>query len=157
MSHPEQSRHLSPPGSPEAGFTLVELMLAVVMLVIGLVGVASTMSSMIRYQDLSAARTDMSTLADNKIEQLRAAAATRSTDTLQLAVGGSLTVPTAQHVDTVTERGRAYVRLWVVAAGLGGTRDLTLRIRPLVDSDRTPATLDFRSLILPLTSVGGVE
>jgi type II secretory pathway pseudopilin PulG len=141
----------------QGGFTLIELMLAIVMLVVGLFAMASTMASMTRYQDLSAARTDMGTLADNKFEQLRAAASTRTTDTLQLAIGGSLTVPTLLHTDTLTERGRTYVRLWVVAAGVGGTKDVTLRIQPLVDERRTPARIDFRTLILPLTSVGGIE
>jgi type II secretory pathway pseudopilin PulG len=144
-------------GRNQGGFTLIELMLGIVMIVVGLLALATTMASMTRYQDLSAARTDMGTLADNKFEQLRAAASTRTVDTLQLAFGGSLTVPTAQHVDTLMERGRSYVRLWVVTAGVGGTKDVTLRIQPLVDTDRTPATIDFRTLILPLTSVGGIE
>ena len=150
-------RNIGRPGPDQSGFTLIELMLGIVMLVVGLLALATTMASMTRYQDLSAARTDMGTLADNKFEQLRAAASTRSVDTLQLAIGGSLTIPTAQHVDTLMERGRSYVRLWVVAAGVAGTKDVTLRIQPLVDTDRTPATIDFRTLILPLTSVGGIE
>jgi type II secretory pathway pseudopilin PulG len=132
------------------GFTLIELMLSIVMLVVGLLAMATTMASMMRYQDLSAARTDMTALADNKFEQLRAAASTRTVDTLQLAIGGSLTIPTAQHVDTLTERGRTYVRLWVVAAGPGGTRDVRLRIQPLVDEPRTPAQIDFRTMIQSL-------
>jgi Tfp pilus assembly protein PilV len=145
------------PDRREGGFTLIELTLAIVMLVVGVLAAASTMASMTRYQDLSAARTDMSTLADNKFEQLRAAASTRTADTVQLAIGGNLNTPTAPHTDTVQERGRTYVRTWVVAPGVGGTRDITLRIRPLTDDARTPARLEFRSLILVLTSVGGIE
>jgi prepilin-type N-terminal cleavage/methylation domain-containing protein len=141
----------------EAGFTLVELMLSMIILVVGILAMTGTMASMTRYQDLSAARTDMTTLADNKLEQLRAAATTRSTDTLQLALGGDLVNPAALHVDTLVERGRTYVRLWTVAAGLGGTRDVTLRIRPLTDDARTPAQIDFRTQVLVLTSVGGIE
>jgi prepilin-type N-terminal cleavage/methylation domain-containing protein len=134
-------------GRGENGFTLIELMLAIIVVVVGLLGIASTMASMSRYQDLSAARTDMAALADNKFEILRAAAATRTVDTLALAIGGSLTVATAPWTDVVTERGRTYVRLWLVAAGVGGTRDVTLRIQPQVDDRRTPRLIDFQTLI----------
>jgi prepilin-type N-terminal cleavage/methylation domain-containing protein len=134
-------------GRGEDGFTLIELMLAIVVVVVGLLGIASTMAAMTRYQDLSAARADMNALADNKLEQLRAAAATRTVDTLQLALGGDLTVATAQHNDVVTERGRTYARLWLVAAGVGGALDVTLRIQPQVDDQRTPRLIDFRTLI----------
>lgn len=148
MSEPVQRRRARRSRGDD-GFTLIELMMSIVMLVVGILALATTMASITRYQDLSAARTDMATLADNKLEQLRAAAATRTADTLQLAFGGSLLIPMPQHVDTLQERGRTYFRRWVVAAGPGGTRDLRLRIRPLVNDVRTPTSLDFRTLILP--------
>lgn len=131
----------------EAGFTLIELALSIIVLSVGILGLASTMASMTRYQDLSAAHADMTAVATNKIEQLRAAASTFHADTVQLVVGGSLTVPTAPYTDNVTERGRTYVRLWVVTAGAGGTRNVTLRIQPVVDDVRTPARIDFSTLI----------
>lgn len=131
----------------EAGFTLIELALSIIVLTVGVLGLATTMASMTRYQDLSAAHADMTALATNKIEQLRAAASTFHADTVQLVVGGSLAVPTAPYTDTVTERGRTYVRLWVVTAGPGGTRNVTLRVQPLVDDVRTPAQLEFATLI----------
>jgi prepilin-type N-terminal cleavage/methylation domain-containing protein len=132
---------------PEAGFTLVELMFAIVVLVVGVLAMASTMASMTRYQDLSAAHADMMALGDHKLEQLRVAATYRTADTMQLVPGGSLTVPTAQHVDTLVERGRTFIRLWAVAAGPAGTRQVTLRVRPQVDDVRTPSQLDFTTLI----------
>jgi prepilin-type N-terminal cleavage/methylation domain-containing protein len=135
----------------ESGFTLVELMLAIIVLVVGVLGLASTMMSMTRYQDLSAVHADMTALGDHKIEQLRVAATYMTADTMQLVVGGSVTVPTAQHVDTLVERGRTFIRLWEVQAGPGGTRQLALRVRPLVDDARTPARLDFTTLIQIMT------
>jgi type II secretory pathway pseudopilin PulG len=135
----------------ESGFTLVELMLGIIVLVIGVLGLASTMMSMTRFQDLSAAHADMTALGDHKIEQLRVAATYMTADTMQLVVGGSLTVPTAQHVDTLVERGRTYLRLWQVQDGPGGTRQVTLRVQPLVDDVRTPARLDFTTLIQIMT------
>jgi prepilin-type N-terminal cleavage/methylation domain-containing protein len=140
---------LMPAGQPggEEGFTLIELMLSIIVLTVGVLGLASTMTSMTRYQDLSAAHADMTAMADNKFEQLRAAASTFHADTVQLAIGGSLAVATAPHTDVVTERGRTYVRLWIVTAGPGGTRSITLRIQPVVDDVRTPARIDFSTLI----------
>jgi prepilin-type N-terminal cleavage/methylation domain-containing protein len=139
-------------GAPESGFTLIELMLAIIVLTVGVLGLASTMASMTRYQDLSAAHADMTALADNRLEQLRVAASYRTADTMQLVVGGDLTTPTAPYTATVMERGRSYVLTWVVVAGPGGTRNVTLRVTPLVDDVRTPARLDFTTLIQMLTA-----
>jgi prepilin-type N-terminal cleavage/methylation domain-containing protein len=144
---------LTAPVTPkESGFTLVELMLAIIVLVVGLLAMASTMASMTRYQDLSAVHADMTALGDHKIEQLRVAATYQTADIAQLDVGGSLTVPTALHVDTLVERGRTFIRLWQVQVGPGGTRQVTLRVRPQVDDARTPAQLDFTTLIQIMTA-----
>ena len=127
----------------ESGFTLPELLIALTILTVGLLGLASVMAGVTRYQELATNRNDMTLLADSKLERLRAAATTRTTDTLELALG--------QHVDTVTSaRGRRFVRLWHVTAGPtgGGSRSVTLRIRPLVDERRTPRQLDFMTIIL---------
>ena len=133
----------------EQGFTLIELMIAMVVIVIGVLGVASTTVSMTRTQDLTAARVDMAALADNKFEELRGFAGAKAqvpADIAQLAVGGSLTVATAGYNDVVVERGRSYSRLWVVTAGVGGTRDVTIRITSQT-GNRPPAPKDFHTLI----------
>jgi hypothetical protein len=135
----------------ESGFSLVELLLGIIVLTVGLLGLASTMASMTRYQDLSAVHADMTALGDHKIEQLRVAATYMTADTMQLVIGGSLTVPTAQHVDTLVERGRTFIRLWEVQAGPGGTRQVALRVVPLVDDARTPSRVDFNTLIQIMT------
>jgi prepilin-type N-terminal cleavage/methylation domain-containing protein len=135
---------------PEKGFTLVELMIAIVVIVIGVLGIASTTATMIRFQDVSAARTDMAALADNKFEDLRGFASARAlvlADTSQLTPGGSLTVATAGYNDVVTERGRTYTRLWLVTIGVGTTRNVTLRITPQLASSRGPQSKDFNTLI----------
>lgn len=139
-------------GRGEAGFTLIELMLSVVILVFGLLGLASAMASMTRYHNLAATRAEMTLLADAKLEELRAKAANPPIDSTQLAPGGSLVTPTALHADTVSGRaGRRYLRLWEVVPGAGGTRHLTLRIMPEVDDRQTPARLDFTTQILIAT------
>ena len=135
----------------DRGFTLVELMIAVVILTMGLLGLASGTATMTRYQAQSSARAEMTLLADSKVEQLRAAATVLTPDTVQLQIGGSVTTPTALHTDTlVGPSGRVYVRLWSVQAGPSATRDLRLRIQPEVVVPQTPARLDFAALIVPL-------
>jgi prepilin-type N-terminal cleavage/methylation domain-containing protein len=147
------SPRTTPVRAPQAGFTLVELMIAIIVLVVGVLGLASTMVSMTRYQALGISHADMTALGDHKLEQLRVAATYSTADTMQLVIGGSLTVPTAQHVDTLIERGRTYVRLWQVQAGPGGTREVLLRVQPLVDDVRTPAQLNFTTLIQMMTNL----
>jgi prepilin-type N-terminal cleavage/methylation domain-containing protein len=50
------------------------------------------MSAVTRREILSSSRIELMTQADNKMEELRAFAHTRTVDTLQLAIGGSITV-----------------------------------------------------------------
>jgi prepilin-type N-terminal cleavage/methylation domain-containing protein len=140
----------------QQGFTLIELMIAIVVIVIGVLGVASTSVSMTRTQDLTAARVDMAALADNKFEQLRGFASAKAlvtADTSQLTPGGSLTVATAGYNDVVVERGRSYSRRWLVAIGVGGTRDVRIRITPQT-GNRPPAPKDFHTLIAIACGVG---
>jgi prepilin-type N-terminal cleavage/methylation domain-containing protein len=137
---------------PESGFTMVELLLGIVVLAVGVLGLASTMASMSRYQTLGATHADMTALGDHKIEQLRVAATYQTADTMQLVVGGSVAAPTAPYADSLVERGRTYVRLWQVQAGPAGTRQVNLRVRPQVDDARTPAQVDFTTLIQIMTA-----
>ena len=138
-----------PRAQSEVGFTLIELMIAIVVIVIGVLAMSSVTATTIRQQDVSAARTDMAALADNKFEDLRgfAGAVVRTADTMQLVPGGNLAANVANYNDAVTERGRTYTRRWIVTAGVGGTRDVTIRIIPPAMGPRTPQSKDFFSLI----------
>ena len=131
------------------GFSLPELMVAIMVLTVGLLGLAASMASMMRYQDLASNRAEMAGLGDSKLEQLRGAGSTRSSDTLQLAVGGSLTSAVASHADTVTTlRGRVYFRRWTVVAGPAGSREVTMRVAPQLQDIRTPAKVDVSSIVI---------
>jgi hypothetical protein len=66
---------------------------------------------------------------------------------VQLAIGGNLTANVADHNDVVTERGRTYTRRWVVTAGVGGARNVTVRIEAQAGGPRAPASKDFHTLI----------
>lgn len=140
---------MPPRARSEVGFTLIELMIAIVVIVIGVLAMSSVTATTIRQQDMSAARTDMAALADNKFEDLRgfAGAVVRTADTMQLVPGGDLAANVANYNDAVTERGRTYTRRWIVTAGVGGTRDVTIRIIPPAMGPRTPQSKDFFSLI----------
>jgi prepilin-type N-terminal cleavage/methylation domain-containing protein len=134
-----------------AGFTLIELMMAIVVLTVGLLGLATVMASVTYRQQIGVNRADMLDMANAKLEQLRAAATSRAADTMQLTLGGSLTAAVANHADAVTSpRGRVFLRRWVVTAGPSGVRTVVLRVLPQVDDRKTPAQIDFTTYILIL-------
>jgi prepilin-type N-terminal cleavage/methylation domain-containing protein len=133
----------------QRGFTLIELMIAIIVITVGILGISGGMATMMRRQEGTASRADMATVADSKFEDLRsfAGAAVRTADTMQLVPGGSITVATAGYNDVVTERGRTYTRLWVVTNGVGGTRQVIIRIRAQATASLTPVEKDFVTLI----------
>ena len=132
-----------------AGFSLAELVVAILVLSIGLLGVAGVMAGISGRQLRTTSRIEMTALADSKLEELRALARTGTADTVQLTVGGSLTSSEPDHFDSVVSpSGRSYVRRWRVEAGPGGTRVVTLRIEPLNGSRSVLASLEFPALVL---------
>jgi len=132
-----------------AGFSLIELTIALVILSVGVIGMASVMASSNRVQRLSRSRMEMLGLAEGKIEELRAIAAAGTADTVQLGMGGSFESNIAHHHDTVAGgSGRSYVRRWVVTAGAAGTRSVTVRVQPVFPAHRDVAPLDLTTLLL---------
>ena len=110
------------------GFSLVELVFALIILSVGVLGMAGLMVAVARSEMRTTARVELTEVVQNKIEELRAVAAAGTADTVELNVGGTLGTPTTNHVDTTTSSaGRWYVRTWTVAAGPGGSRTLTVR------------------------------
>lgn len=140
----------SSPRRPRRGFSLPELMLAIVVLAIGVLALAGTMLALMRYQELASNRAEMVSFGDSKLEDLRGAGVSQSADTVQLAVGGSLTSAAALHCDTLTSaRGRVYYRLWQVAAGpVPSTRDVQLRVVPQVKDRVTPVRVDVHTMVI---------
>ncbi|MBI2073204.1 MAG: prepilin-type N-terminal cleavage/methylation domain-containing protein [Gemmatimonadetes bacterium] len=133
----------------EAGFTLAELMVAVLLLVVGVLAVASIMATATLRQVRSTVVTEMTALAESKVEELRAHAIYKSADTVQVSLGGSLTTSEADHADTVTSPvGRPYIRRWLIEAGVAGTRRATLRIASEQQSRVRVPAMDFPTLLL---------
>lgn len=133
----------------EAGFTLAELMVAVLLLVVGVLGLASLMATATVRQTRATVLTEMTTIAESKLEEMRAYALYKSADTVQVSLGGSLTTSEASHYDNVTSPvGRQYVRRWLIAAAVAGTRQVTLRIAPVQTTRHTLPAMDFQTLLV---------
>jgi Tfp pilus assembly protein PilV len=116
---------------PRKGFSLVELVIALMLLTFGLLSLASAMASTIVGQRASSSRNELGVLAEAKLEELRGYGSTIATDPLRakLVIGGSVTTSTANYVDTVTAADdRAYIRRWAISAGVAGTRRVTIRV-----------------------------
>ena len=137
---------------PRRGFTLTELLIAIIVLSVAVIGTGSVMLSTTTGQSLSSVRAEMTDLAASKMEWFRAGAdGKNATISAALAFGGSITTMQNGYSETVTgASGRSYQRLWLVETGPSFTRKVTVRVRPLAASRRTPASVDLVSLILTL-------
>lgn len=90
----------------QAGFTMIELMIAVLLTAIAMSGIIALFLSQNRASGISRHTSEASALAQDKLEKLR---------TMSTATGGS---------DTVDAQGNAgsanlYTRTWTVTAGTG--------------------------------------
>ena len=135
--------------SSRAGFTLVELTVAMVVLVVGILSLAGLMVPIIARQTFGATVSEMTTVAESKLEELRAASLLKSADTTEVTIGGSLTSSQTGHFDSqVSPLGRTYLRRWEVAAGPADARVVTLRVLPAGATRFTPAPMDFHTMLL---------
>ncbi len=138
--------------SGRAGFSLVELIIALMMMTIGVVAAATLVAGVARTQRRATARTEMTEVGQSKIEELRAIASTQAPGAavpVELVVGGSLTASQEDHADTVASgRGRRFVRRWVVDNGPAGTLDVTIRVVPLNAALDDVRNVDFHTRVL---------
>jgi prepilin-type N-terminal cleavage/methylation domain-containing protein len=133
------------------GFSLIEVMIAIILASAGLLALSSAMSGINARQMRIASRLEMTELVDSRFEQFRAIAVTVSPDTVQLSIGGSLTESLPNHSAIVTSaRGRQYRMRWAVRNGPGETRHVLLRIEPVQATRHTLPRLDFETLIIQL-------
>lgn len=147
------STHLSMPSRQprqKAGFTVVEIVVAIMVLVGGMLVMASIMGSTAQLQRLTSSRAEITTLAEAKIEELRAYGMASATDPLRtkVALGGSITAPAVGYRDTVLNvRGKQYARAWAITEDVAKTRRVTVRVRPVVDTKNDMKWSDFSTLI----------
>lgn len=133
----------------DRGFTLVEVLVAMVILTVGLVSLAEMMAITIRMQMLGHNETSATRMAQEKMDQLMSL----NFDTaVSIQLGGSLTADVANYNDT-PEPG--YKRRWRVGAGpvdpapavSANLRQITVRIIPLNDNRRINMPIDLISVI----------
>lgn len=133
--------------SDRRGVTLIELLVALIIMTVGLFGLAGILISTSRWQVQTASHLDLSAVARAKMEMFRGYARAGVPDTVQLTLGGSLTTNVANHADSLfTLDGRWQVRRWVVTDGPGGSRAVTLRVIP-GGGDHAVGHRDFATII----------
>jgi type IV pilus assembly protein PilV len=136
---------------PRRGFTFVELAVAMMLIGVGLLGFAGLMSSSLRFQRGSTTREEMITIAEAKLDELRAyQLAPKGTATWsKLAVGGSVTSAVTGYDSVVTLGTRSYSLRWQLAASVAGTRLVTVRVRPNYTDTFATQQVQFTSLVSP--------
>ena len=137
---------------PRSGFGLIELMVAIVVLGVGMLGLASMMAGALRRDRLTTSRMEVTALGEAKFEELRAYGALNYTDALRarLNAGGSLTSVVNNYADSVTAlNGRMYYRRWLIANATAlNTRRVTLRVTPKTPLRYDTKSMDFTTLVV---------
>ncbi len=129
-----------------SGFTLIELIVALVILVMGILAANALVIGVSRTQRRSTVRAEMTEVGQSKLEELRAYATMATADTVQLLVGGSLTTSQINHADTVSGgRDRQFILRWEVEEGPYDIRGVTIRVVPLNSAPDDLSNIDFHT------------
>ncbi len=113
------------------GFSLVELMVALVIFSFGVLAGVALLGAGYRWEGQAELETQMTVAAEMKLEEFKAIAGMEVPDTVQLVPGGDLDTNVSGYWDTVELDGRDFTRRWRVQAGPAGTRRATVRVLPL--------------------------
>ncbi len=123
--------------------------MAILILTVGVLGMASVMASTSRRQLRATSRIEMTAMAESKLEELRAYSMLKAADSVQVTIGGSVTTSMANHSDTIpSPAGRLYIRRWAVVDSTAGTRAATVRIEPLNQTGSLLSSLEVQALLL---------
>lgn len=125
----------------QAGFSLVECLLAMMITMVGVIAVAALFANAVRLQMFARDVTLASALGRAKLEELRLISPTATNSTR--AVGGSLTSNVLYHYDQPNTR---FTRRWVVAAGPLSTQRITLVVVATQANAFSP-TVRFETLV----------
>lgn len=155
VTSPSPQRGRSPlKPSNDQGFTLIEVLIATVILTVALVSMAELMAITLRMQQLGRNQTAAARMAQEKIDELM----TQNFATNpSVAIGGSLDANIANYFDVPVDpdgNPLQFIRRWTVAAGpadpgvaANSVRLLTVRIIPTATDTRTTATTTITTLI----------
>lgn len=129
--------------SNERGFTLVEVLIAMVIMTIALVSLAELMAITLRMQMMGRNQTAAVRLIQSKIDQI---VNVNFTTTTVATLGGSLTADVTNYFD---EPADGYKRRWLIEAITGETkvRRLTVRVIPDIKDRRTNAEVELSTII----------
>jgi len=160
MSQHRHNKNRNQKSSSERGFSLIEAVIAMVILTIGVVGVAATIGSAVKTTDNSKYSNIASTLATEKLEDLNRWPSNDS----HVAGGGSLGADTAGYFDDVSMAadGGAFTEVQSAADGTftSTTFNPSNNPIPLATSSATapsvPVTFDRRWLIEQDPTMNGV-
>lgn len=133
------------------GFTVAEVLVATVILGVGMLALAGLMATVMGRHTRATIVQEMTTLAESKIEELRASSIIKAADTAQIMLGGALDASVANHADTVASPGaaRTFYRRWVISAGPAGTKKADLRISMTQTHNRHKiGQMDFSTLLM---------
>lgn len=129
------------------GFTLVEIVVALMIISVAVLGLATIMMGTSQRHERAVSHGDLTAAAESKFEDLRSAARGVANPP-ELAEGGSLTSSVADHSDSLrTSHGRWIRRRWTVEAGPAGTRAVTVRALPGSAARNDHTELDLSSLV----------
>jgi Tfp pilus assembly protein PilV len=124
-------------------------MVAVVLLTVGVLALTGEMALLVGRQIRATSESEMTTLGESKLEELRSYAMLESVSKAQVTLGGSLTTSEADHFDLVAgPSSRQYTRRWLVEAGPGGTRSVSLRVSATAAARHVPKATDFNTLMV---------
>jgi prepilin-type N-terminal cleavage/methylation domain-containing protein len=148
------AHHAVPRGVPgrsalrgSRGFTLVEIIVAMMILSVAVLGMASVLAGTSRRHETSVSHGELTAAAEGKLEELRSQSAAGID--VELAEGGSLTESQDAHVDSLhTAHGRWVLRRWTVADGPAGTLAVTVRVRPANTARNDHDSIDLSSLVV---------
>jgi prepilin-type N-terminal cleavage/methylation domain-containing protein len=142
----ERERLVAPERTREGGFTLVEVLIAMVILTVALVALAGLMAIMLRMQMMGRNETAAVRLIQSKMDELVAVSFT-GTSAASVAIGGSLTADVATYNDAPT--GAGVKRRWQISAiGAETTvRKLTVRVIPTINDRRTNGQVELSTVI----------
>ena len=107
----------------DEGLGLIEVLVAMGIFVVAIVGAATMIVYAMRLQSQSTNLTNTRAVATRQIEELRVL----HIDNAQRTVGGSLTANVANHFSTATA---GFLIRWEIVVGPAGTKDITVRVIP---------------------------
>jgi Tfp pilus assembly protein PilV len=130
----------------ERGFTLLEALIAGVVLTVGLVALAELLAVSLRMHQLGRTSTSATRLAQQKFEELMKLNFTTS-PAIQINGADTLSANVENYFDTPSPE---YVRRWQVAAGPNahpGLRTVTVRVIPAVEDRRATDTITLTTVL----------